>query len=553
LKLKRNTYAWVAIEYAKKVTSGKIEACWQVKAACQRTLDDLERTDLVFDTARIDHVCDFASALPHVIGPLAGQNIKLEPFQIYFLANIFGFVVRKTGLRKYREAFVLLPRGSAKSTLAAIIGLYMTFAEGQGGARGLSGATSLKQASFVFTPARQMALKTPALVEALGLEVNARSIYQPSTGSSFQAVKANTEDGDLPWCAIADELHEAKSSVQLDTFRTGMGKRKGGDPLLLIISTAGTNVGGICRQEQLYFESVLSKTLKDDSKFALIYTIDKDDDWKDFRVWKKANPNYGISVDEDHLRREYDKALQSPSAQSICLTKYLNVWCNTADGWLNQRQWAEAATPALVIPADAPCYIGVDLATKTDITAICLVARLPDGRLAIIPHLFLPTGALDRSQNSKAYEEWIASGALIGTEGEASDHSEVEDRIRELCTTYNVQGVLFDPWQSAGMSQRLAADGLKVIDFAQRASNFGPAMTDFEADLMNGKIVHDDNACMNWMASNISFKMKGPFMNPGKPTGQDHLKIDGMITALMAYAQLQDAPAPPAAPMLFFA
>ncbi len=535
--MKPGTYAHTAIYYAKKVVSGKIDACWQVKAACQRTLDDLKRPDLIFDVERIDHVCAFAEALPHVIGPLAGQNIRLEPFQIYIFANIFGFVERATGLRRYREALILLPRGNAKSTIAAIIGLYMSFCEGQGGAEGLSGATSMVQAEAVFVPAKRMVEMTPALAEDLGIEVAARSIYQASTGSSFKPVIAKTKDGGLPWIAIADELHQAVNEVQLAAFRTGMGKRRGSDPLLLIISTAGTNVAGVCRQEQLYFESVLAKTVTDDSKFALIYTIDKDDDWKDFRVWRKANPNYGVSVDEAHLKREYDKALQSPSAQAMALTKYLNVWVNTAAGWLNQRDWSKAADADTVIPPDALAWIGVDLSTKTDITAVSLVAILPDGRRAILPLTFLPTGAIERSQNGKAYAEWIARGHLTATEGEASDHGHVEDAIRGLLKTYNVQGVLFDPYQSASMSQRLAADGVNVIEFAQVAANYGPAMTDFEADLMNGKIVHPDNAVLNWMAQNVSVRQRGVLRSIGKPTGQDHLKIDGIAAALMAYAE----------------
>lgn len=507
-------------------------------------LADLERDDLLFDFDAVEHVCEFVSALPHVIGPLSGEPIRLEPFQTFILANLFGFLVRDTRLRKYREAFILLPRGNAKSTLAAAIALYMTFTLGQGGAEGYSGATSLDQANAVFLPAKAMVEMTPELRDVLGLEVAARSIYQPATKSSFKPVRAQTKDGGLPWCAIADELHQAINATQLQAFRTGMGKRRGSDPLLLIISTAGTNVAGVCRQEQLYFEGVLSGTIFDDAKFALIYTIDKEDSWRDFRVWRKANPNYGVSVDEDHLRREYERALQSPSAQAECLTKYLNVWCNSATGWLNQRDWADAADAGITIPASAPAWIGVDLSTKTDITAVTMVAALADGRRAIMSYLFLPEGALLRSKNSKAYAEWIASGAIIKTEGSASDHEEVEQHVRQLCRTYNVQGVLFDPWQSASMSQRLAADGMKVMDFAQNASNFSPAMTDFEADLMNGKIVHPDNPVLNWMAANISVKTRGILRSPVKPSGQDHLKIDGMVAALMAYAASTAEPEP---------
>lgn len=548
----KDSYTHKAVAYSKQIVSGKIEACWQVRAACQRFLDDFGRKDIAYREDRADHACSFIEALPHVIGPLAGEPIRLEPFQIFIVVNLFGWHDVGTGLRRYREAFVLLPRGTGKSTLAAPIALYMTFCQGQGGAEGLSGATSMAQAEAVFTPAKRMVEMSDGIAEALGIETAARSIYQTSTGSSFKPVIAKTKDGGLPWIAIADELHQALDSTQLDAFRTGMGKRRGSDPMLLIISTAGTNVAGVCRQEQLYFEGVLKGTIKDDAKFCLVYTIDGTDDWRDFSVWRKANPGYGISVDEKHLRSEYEKALQSPSYQATCLTKYLNVWQNTATGWLNQLDWARAARPGLMLSSAVRCWIGVDLSTKTDITAVTVVAEMPDGTKALFPYLFLPQGALDRSKNAKAYAEWIANGALIQTDGSASDHQAVEDQIRTLVRENKVEEVLFDSWQAAGMIQRLQADGIECVEFGQTARNFTSAMTDFEADLMNGKIAHPDNPCLNWMSSNISVTQRGVLKSPCKPTGQDHLKIDGMIAALMGYAAANKAPEPEREPLLFF-
>lgn len=516
-------------------------------AQCQRFLDDFSRTDIVFEIDEAEAVCVFAEACPHVKGPLSGEPIQLEPYQIFILVNLFGWLTKANQIRRYREAFILLPRGNAKSTLAAIIALYMTFCLGQGGAEGLSGATSLKQANAVFHPAKRMVELTPAMAQNLGLEVAAKSIYQPETGSSFQPVKAKTEDGGLPWIAIADELHQALDETQLNAFRTGMGKRRGADPLLLIISTAGTNPAGVCRQEQLYFEAVLKGSTIDDSKFALVFTIDETDDWTDFAVWKKANPGWGSSVDENHLRSEYEKALQSPSYQTNCLTKYLNVWCNTASGWLNSRDWANAAGD-FTIPPYARCWLGVDLSTKTDITAISLVAIMPDGKRSITPYLFLPEGALLRSKNAKAYVEWIASGALIQTDGSASDHQAVEDKIRKLCKAHKVEAVLFDSWQAAGMMQRLQADGIECMEFGQSARNFTAPMIDFEADLMNGKLIHPDNPCLNWMSGNASVRQAGILKSLTKPSGQDHLKIDGIAATLMAYAASSaEAPAPPPA------
>jgi phage terminase large subunit-like protein len=538
------------VDYAKRVIAGKEPACLQVRQAAARFIADFDRKDIEFRTSNVDHVCNFVSDLVHVKGEWAGKPIKLEPFQVFILANIFGWIEVRTGKRRYRTAFILLPRKNGKSLLAAAIGLYMTFADGEAGAEGYSGATSLDQAKEVFSPAKLMAEMTPGFAEALDVETAKQSIFSTTTGSSFRPVIANTRDGASPHIAICDELHQARDDTQINAFRTGMGARS--QPLLMIISTAGVNLAGVCRTEQLDAEAVLAGTKKNDRLFALIYTTDPEDDWRDVTSWQKANPNWGVSVGEQYLRDALAEGLQSPAKQAAIRTKHLNQWVSSAAGWLNQTDWTKAADSSIVIPADAPVWIGVDLAVKTDITAACMVAVLPDGRRAVVPSLFLPTGALDRSINAPAYVDWIDSGALISTEGEASDHEAVEAHIRELCTTYNVQGVLFDPWQSASMSQRLAKDGVNVMEFAQRATTFSPVMTDFEADLMNSKIVHNDNPCMNWMAQNASIRMKGPFKSLGKPTNQDHLRIDGIIAALMAYAPTMEEETVVSTPDIFF-
>lgn len=516
--------------------SGKIPACWQVRAACQRFIDDHKRKDIELRTAYADHACAFIEALPHTIGALAGQPLKLQAYQIFIIVNLFAWIVTATGLRRFREAFILLPRGSGKSTLAAAIAIYMTFALGERGAQGRSGATSMDQAEAVFLPAKAMVDSSPELADALGLETSARAIFQTSTGSDLKPVIAKTRDGGIPWLSICDELHQALDGTQLGAFRTGMGKRKGGDPMLLIITTAGFNLAGVCRQEQLYFEAVLNRSIRDDAKFALIYTIDPDDDWRDWRVWRKANPGFGVSVDEDHLKREYEKALQSPRSQAEMRTKYLNEWCNSATGWLNAIDWSSAADPDLIVPAGARAWIGVDLSTKTDLTAVVAIAALDDGRKAIMPFLFVPAGAPDRSPNRDTYLGWIEDGTIIRTEGTASDHAAVEAKVRELCRQYTVEMVAFDEWQAATMSQSLATDGIPTCAFPQRAATMHPAMVDFEADLQNALVVHPDNACLNWMAANISVNRRGNMMSPCRPTGQDHLKIDGMVAALMAHA-----------------
>ena len=173
----KSSFSGVAIDYARRVLSGKQPACIQVKQAAQRFIDDFERTDIRFAEDRVDSVCNFVENLVHVKAEWAGTPIKLEPFQAFLLANIFGWLDVATGYRRFRQAFILLPRKNGKSLLAAAIALYMIFTTGEQGAEGYSGATSLDQANEVFGPAKKMVAMTPGLAEALDIETAARSIY----------------------------------------------------------------------------------------------------------------------------------------------------------------------------------------------------------------------------------------------------------------------------------------------------------------------------------------------------------------------------------------
>lgn len=545
----KGSYAWRAIEYAKRVTTGRIPACWQIRAACQRTLDDLKRTDLIFSVDHVDHACGFYEALVHIKGKWAGQPFLLADYQVWMVANIFGFLNADDGLRRFREAFCLLPRKMGKSAFASATGLYMAFADGEAGAETYCGATNLAQANEVFRPARLMAQQSPGFIDAFGVEVMAKSIFVEATGQFFSPVIGKTKDGSSPHCAIADELHQAVDDTQIQAFRTGMGARQ--QPLLLMITTAGFNLAGVCRTEQLAAESVLRGDIIDDRVFVAIYTIDADDDWRDFNSWIKANPGLDISVSEKFLRDTLAKALQSPANAAAARTKHLNEWIASAAGWLNQHDWRNAADVSLSYDAlkGAPAWIGVDMSTKQDLTAISVVVQLPDDRRAILPFCFLPQGAIDGSRNSTAYASWMSSNDLIVTDGAASDFVEIEAQLSKLVDHFDVQMIVFDQWQGENSRQQFAAQGCETSIW--QANNRGAwtvAMDDFEADLKNGKLVHPDNGVLNWCAANICASLKGVTRIPVKPHNDQ--KIDAMVAALMAHAASNIIPVPVTAPTI---
>ena len=320
--------------------------------ACARHLKDLEKSRAKafpyrFDAKAASLPCRFIEKLPHVRGqwarPKQGEasTIRLEPWQIFIVVSIFGWVNKGTAFRRFLEVYIKVPRKNAKSTLAAAIGLYLLCLDREFGAEVYSGATTERQAMEVFRTAWAMTRATPELKKYFGVESAVKSLFIPEDGSRFQPLVGDPGDGMSPSCAIIDEYHEHPTSLLLDTMQTGMGARE--QPLVLIITTAGSSVEGPCHTLEREVEKMLDGRMVNDRRFGIIYGIDKEDDWKSELALRKANPNFGISVFEAFLKEQLAGALRSPHSQNRFKTKHLNVWVNAATGWMNMARWDACA------------------------------------------------------------------------------------------------------------------------------------------------------------------------------------------------------------------
>jgi len=535
----------IAISYAEGVTAGSILACQQITQSCQLFLNDIDGDEWEFKPKAIERVCKFIELLPHSKGQWASkrETIRLEPWQVWVLAGIFGFVDPTTQYRKVTEALLLIPRKNGKSTFAAGIATYMAFLDNEAGAEVWIGANSKDQADACFEPARQMVLRSPQFMEAAGIEVHAKSVFSPGTGSFIRSMIGKPGDGSNPHCAILDEAHENDSSEQYDTMKTGMGSRT--QPLLLTITTAGFNVAGPCRQLQVDAELVLAGIVSNPSLFTAIFTIDKEDDWTDFEVWKKANPNFGVSIQENYLRNQYEDALNKPAKKAALLTKHLNVWENSTSGWLDMRAWSACRSDkTLADLAGLPAFAAYDVSTQTDISALVLCVM--DGVTPyFFPFFFLPEGAVQGSKNADAYRGWSSSGHIVLTPGNATDFSSIKEQFAKLVSQFHIKGVAYDPWQGHQFAQEIQDQypNIDVRKFAQNIGNYNPVMLEFEALVADNKLRHSDNPCMNWMAGNVSIRANSAnHLFPNKPDKQHHLKIDGIVAALMAYAMKMNEP-----------
>jgi phage terminase large subunit-like protein len=319
--------------FARDVVAGKIPACLYVKQACRRHLDNIKaskRKDYPFrfDREEAERRIKFTELLPHTKGEWAkfGKRVTLEPWQIFGMMCMFGWLRKKDGTRRFREAYWEIPRKNGKSVIAAAVALALAlFCIGREyGAEMYSGATTEKQAWEVFRPARLMVQRTPELQEAAGIVVNAKSLYRPDDGSRLEPVIGNPGDGASPSGAIVDEYHEHASADLYETMQTGMGART--QPLMFVITTAGADIEGPCYELRGRAVEMLAGIVEDDELFAWIWTIDEGDDWTDATVLRKANPNFGVAIYEDNIRAAHQRAIRNARLANAFKTKHLNIW-----------------------------------------------------------------------------------------------------------------------------------------------------------------------------------------------------------------------------------
>jgi len=546
------TYAEIASQYARDVVDGRIPACKWHKLACARHLRDLERGGsdgfpYVFNPELTDpagkayfpgeRICKFAELMPHIKGDWAarGQLIVLEAWQIFILVSIFAWVHRDTGKRRFRVADLYVPRKNAKSTLAAVIGNFMLAVDGEFGAEVYSGATSQDQALEVFRPALLMARATPRFLQTYGVSANASNLAVVEKNAKFEPIIGKPGDGASPSCAIVDEYHEHKTPELYETMQTGMGARS--QPLILVITTAGSDISGPCFQHQQELEKVLEGTIENDQRFGIVFTIDEGDDWTSEDVLRKANPNYGVSVDAEFLTIQQRDAIADPRKQNVFKTKHLNVWVAAASPWLNLYHLQQAGDPSLKLEdfRGDDCIVGIDLASKQDIASkVFLFSREIEGErhYYAISRNYVPEAAVQKPESAH-YQGWVNSGHLIQTAGNMINITQIEDDLIEAAETVVLKELAKDPWNSAQLGANLQEAGFEVIDIPQQVRYLSEPMKELQALVDAGRFHHDANPAFVWMLSNVEVKEdRNENIFPRKQRAAN--KIDAAVALIIA-------------------
>lgn len=551
-------YVARANRYCRGVLSGKIPACRFVKAACQRQIDDLARArkdkkwPYRFDNAKAAKVCRFAENLTHIKGEWAGKSIKLEDWQCFILTTIFGWVRRADGYRRFRDVYIEIARKNAKSTTAAIIGLYMLCDDQEFGAEIYSGATSLAQAMKVFEVAWLMVDRDLEMQEHFGITLGGTRkhhgpIYRLADGSKFEPVIGKPGDGASPSCGIVDEYHEHKSSELYDTLDTGMGARQ--QPLLLVITTAGFDLGGPCYAQRADVVRILEGAYAADDTFGIIFTVDDGDDWTSQEVLAKANPNLGVSVSMADLVAKQDKAKQSARLQGPFKTKHLNIWCQAASGAFDMLALERCIDRKMSLSdfEGEEAMAGLDLASKIDLTALVLLFRRmidDEWHYYLFAYIYLPADTIEIETNTH-YQAWRNDGLIIETDGTITDYRRVEDDVKDACERFMVRHLGFDQYNATDLAIRLEewaqnnsyASNEKplMVEVPQNVKFLSEPLKELDGLIRAGRFHWDGSPVVRWCFGNTEVKEdKNQNVFPLKAMARRENKIDVVLATLNA-------------------
>ena len=524
-------------KYADLVKSGKIIAGKYIHQAIERHEADLNRDDIYFDHEAGAAALQFVSILKHTKGKWAGERFEPLLWQQWLIYVLFGWK-RKDGSRRFRTAYIEVPRKNGKSTLMAAIANMMFFADNEAGPEVYTGATTTKQSKIVFNESRAMVMNNPALKQHTNVYQHHMTLKYDAVGK-FEPTsrEADNMDGLNPSCAIIDEYHAHKTSAIYDVFKSALGARR--QPLLIPITTAGFNKGAPCYQLRKTCIDILAGKKKDDSFFTMIYAPDDDDDWTLQRTWKKANPSVGETISMEYLKDEFTQAKNNVGEQVNFKTKHLDMWSETSTTWIESAKWDAAANHGI---NDShlerwECYAGLDLASTRDITALVMVF-VNGEKLFVKPVFFVPKDTIEiRSKaDGVAYETWMRQGHLIATPGNVADQNAIQKYIMEMAEKYRIKSIAYDRWNSTMLVTNLLAEGANMQPFAQSYAHMNVPTKTIDSKLYGGELQHDGNPVMSWMIGNVEISQDSSGnIKPDKKRSEE--KIDGVVGLAMAIGE----------------
>ncbi len=482
---------------------------------------------LAYDAiAFVEECCTF------VEGPKAGEPFLLETWQKGIIGNIWGWRDRKTGLRRFREAFIFIPRGNGKTELAAVFVCLFLYLDPEKGARLYSSAAEADQARLCFDRVAGMIRNEPLMLERT--EIYKFNMVVGDKSYKYLSAVAGTKHGFNVQLLVNDELHAHKTPELTEVLMTGMGKRP--NPLAVHITTSDyEREGSICNQKHDYAGKVRDGIIVDPAFLPVIYEASKEDDWTSPEVWRKANPNFGVSVPEDYMLRECTRAKDDPAFENTFKRLHLNIRTEQAFRLIQMLKWDASDGPA-EIPDNADVYGGLDLASVEDMAAICLCHTDRDGNYHVRPHYWVPEEKVREMERrgDRTYAMWVRDGLLTATPGSSIDYRSIRQHVNAVAKRYNLCELAFDPWNARQLATELAEeDGIVMVEHRQGTVSMNEPMKKLIALMLEKKLRHGAHPILRWNASNLSaYEDQSGNLRPDKATSSG--KIDGIVAAVMA-------------------
>ena len=542
---------WSAVRrYCWEVTTGNV-GCGELErlavARHHRDIKTARARGLVFRRATAQKSLDFFRLfLRHSKGEWAGQPFILSGWEAFILWSLFGWYRLDSGRRRFNSGYVEVARKNGKSTLGAGIGLYLTAADGEPGAEVYTLATKLDQAKIIHSESLRMQKAAPGLAHMRALR---DSIVVPRTNSKYEPLASDSKylDGLNTHGALNDELHAWTDASLWDVIETSMGSRK--NHLMFSITTAGFDRDSICREQHEYSAKVLQRVVRDDSHFAFICALDKGDSWQDQTVYRKANPNLGVSVYPWFLTQRRQKAIDIPGRENAFRRLHLNQWTEQANRWISLEKWDQGAKPTFD-KSDLhgrKCWGGLDLSSTTDLSALAWVFPPPaeGGSWHVLVRYWVPGEKIrKRSKKDKVpYDVWVSQEWIESTEGDIIDYDVIRKRINDDGDIFDVQEIGFDRWNATQLVTQLTGDGFVLVPTAQSFAGLGGACREFETRVVGAQIMHNGDPVLRWMISNAVVKVD-PSENkkPDKAASGD--RIDGVLAMIMGFGRAMLRPVP---------
>ena len=517
------------LQYATKILNGTIPSNTYIKQACERFMGDIADDSLYYlDTDECDRCVSFCESLTLFKDQYANQQVKLMEWQKFFIYNVFGIKNKETHKRKYKQAFLFIPRKNSKTTLAVMCLLYQLITSGEN-SEIIFVANSTKQAKIAFSMVDEFVKRLDPKSKYFK-HYRDSIIFLPLNSKLFVLSSDTSQMDGYGAHYLCDEAESYRDDKIVATLRNGQASLE--NPLGLIISTAG--------YEKMYLydlfktsTEILQGLKKQDSLFCLLYCLEDGMDYSDENNFIVANPSYGVTVSKEFLKEEVENSINNSSAKISTLTKNFNVFCDVSETWINSQDIANSTMNIdLQEYKDKvdTIYVGVDLASVCDLTAVSIMFVI-DGIYYFKTYYYLPTETIKTSVNTELYKKWYREKKLIGSHGKTTDYDMVLNDIMKLNKDFYIEAIYYDKWNSSQFIKNCESQGLKCVPISQSIGAFNKPTKEMQRLILNDKVRIDNNPITRFCFSNVVIKSDwNGNVKPDKATNED--KIDGVISMI---------------------